>query len=336
MNPLLLTESFRPLPRSPRVRVATQLKQLVRLCDGDAPLDPFLQRALKICCRLFDASAGTFWLGGDTLGAAWVAAAREGLLGRGSAAPEFDLPGFDSRKFDLVEVGPLAPRDASDWVRFSHHTPSDSGDCVGGSTELVALMFSAETPVAAIELVLPYRGGVADPLLLENRYREALRGTMAIIQPALLRRLRVRQLSASAAEHRMNALTREVAGMQRSIRLAYERYLAELNGASFESFEENQALVRRLQGLLDAQGLRIRCPECGHPAILRCVRSAVSKQGVYVYDHYLPEGRTFHGGGRTFPLLRVISKPARRAIPARPSAPADDPAPPPAASENRD
>ena len=312
MNPLSLTESFRPLPRSPRVRVATQLQQLVRLCDGDAPLDSFLQRALKICCRLFDASAGTFWLGGDTPAAPWVAAAREGQLGRGFAAPEFDLLEADRRL-----SGGLV--DSSHRVRFSHHAPSDSGDGVGGSTELVALVFSAETPVAAVELFLPHRGGSADALLLESRYREALRGTMAIIQPALLRRLRVRKLSASAAEHGMNALTREVAGMQRSIRLAYERYLAELNGASFESYEENQALVRRLQGLLDAQGLRIRCPECGHPAILRCVRSAVSKQGVYVFDHYLPEGRTFHGGGRTFPLLRVISKPARRAIPPPPA-----------------
>ena len=36
------------------------------------------------------------------------------------------------------------------------------------------------------------------------------------------------------------------------------------------------------------------------------------KHGVFVYDHYLESGRTFHGGPTTVPLIRVVNKPVRR------------------------
>jgi hypothetical protein len=143
-------------------------------------------------------------------------------------------------------------------------------------------------------------------------YGRALAATLAIVQPALLRRMQIKAIPLEQAEAGLRQVQQQIAGIQRSIRLAIERYLQQLTGATFGSLEENQQFVKGLQRLLDSHGLRVRCPECGHPAILRCARNAAISSGAFVFDHYLPEGRTFHGGGRTLPALRTVAKPSRR------------------------
>jgi hypothetical protein len=124
--------------------------------------------------------------------------------------------------------------------------------------------------------------------------------------------MRVRTISIEQADAGLEQLGQQVAGIQRSLRIAIERHLQQLSGATFGSLEDNQQYVRGIQKMLDSHGLRVRCPECGHPAILRCSRNASVPGGVFVFDHYLTEGRTFHGGGRCLPMIRLVTKPTRK------------------------
>lgn len=117
--------------------------------------------------------------------------------------------------------------------------------------------------------------------------------------------------SLAAATDAMEQLTQQLNHIQRSIRQAIEAYLHSMAGQSFGSVAENQQFVRLVQALLESHGLRVRCPECGHPAILRCSRSGGSAGGVFVFDHYIQGRRTFHGGGSIVPKVSVIAKPAR-------------------------
>ncbi|WP_157609882.1 hypothetical protein [Roseimaritima ulvae] len=118
--------------------------------------------------------------------------------------------------------------------------------------------------------------------------------------------------SLAAASDAMQQLNQQLNHLQRSIRQAIEAYLHSMVGQSFGTVAENQQFVRSVQALLESHGLRVRCPECGHPAILRCSRSRGSVGGVFVFDHYIQGRRTFHGGGSTLPKVSVIAKPARR------------------------
>ncbi len=118
--------------------------------------------------------------------------------------------------------------------------------------------------------------------------------------------------SLAAATDGLEQLTQQLNQIQRSIRRAIEAYLHSMAGKSFGSVAENQHFARSVQALLESHGLRVRCPECGHPAILRCSRSSGSAGGVFVFDHYIQGRRTFHGGGNLVPKVYVLSKPARR------------------------
>ncbi len=90
-----------------------------------------------------------------------------------------------------------------------------------------------------------------------------------------------------------------------------ESKLASLEGARLDSLQANQSLAKSLHQLLDGHGFRLRCPECGEPAIMRCLAAGNSATGSFVFDHYLSQGRTFHGGRSSIPKLAVIAKPAR-------------------------
>jgi hypothetical protein len=107
-------------------------------------------------------------------------------------------------------------------------------------------------------------------------------------------------------------LSEEIGVLQQQIRRIIEGRVQQFHGWAFGSLEENQRLAKMIHQLLDNHGLRVECPECGYPSILRCLRAGNAKHGVFVYDHYLESGRTFHGGPTTVPLIRVVNKPVRR------------------------
>ena len=90
-----------------------------------------------------------------------------------------------------------------------------------------------------------------------------------------------------------------------------EGHLISLSGSRMDSLQGNQMLAKSLHQLLDSHGFRIRCPECGEPAIMRCLAAGNSQTGSFVFDHVLSHGRTFHGGRSSVPKLEVVAKPSR-------------------------
>jgi hypothetical protein len=114
------------------------------------------------------------------------------------------------------------------------------------------------------------------------------------------------------AHQRLESLRQQINRLQRAVRLAIEGELAAWSGQAYGSLAANQEVVRMIQEIVDAHGLRLRCPECGHPAILRCSARPAIPEGVFVFDHQIDGRRTFHGGGVVLPVIRLVAKPPRR------------------------
>lgn len=295
MNHAALVETLRPLPRPGRVRLAAQIDRLQRICSGDQPLEAFLEEVLDVLRRVFGAAAAAFWFrphGSDELFP---------LLRVGFA----DLP-FGSSSTTALDRPVIE--------RWQSADPSIESLAALPATVLVGPIRHSHQPIGAVQLVIAEENEHPDenPEDGSALYLHAILSVLTAIHPALVQRTRVRSVSIDEADEGLERLSQQIHGIQRSIRLAIEQFLHQHYGAAFGSFEGNQQFVRSVQKLLESHGLRVRCPECGHPAILRCARNASAPAGVFVFDHYLPAGRTFHGGGRVLPVLRVTTKPARR------------------------
>jgi len=126
-----------------------------------------------------------------------------------------------------------------------------------------------------------------------------------------IRNAEQKRASAEAAA-RIESLKLQVNRLQRAVRLAIEGELADWTGRTYGSLAANQDVVRMIHELIDGHGLRLKCPECGHPAILRCSSRPGIANGVFVFDHQVAGRRTFHGGGVVMPPLRLVAKPPRR------------------------
>jgi hypothetical protein len=121
-----------------------------------------------------------------------------------------------------------------------------------------------------------------------------------------------KSLSACEAKAAMAQLDQELNRLQRAIRLAIQAQLSTMEGRSMEDLEENRNLVESIHNLLDSHGLRVRCSECGHPAILRVSPRGGARHGVFVFDHTIEGRRTFHGGRSAVPTIRLVAKPPRK------------------------
>lgn len=119
-------------------------------------------------------------------------------------------------------------------------------------------------------------------------------------------------LTAGEAKAAMAELDQELNRLQRAIRLAIQAQLAQMEGRSMGDLEQNRRLVESIHHLLDNHGLRVRCSECGHPAILRVSPRGQSSNGVFVFDHTIEGRRTFHGGRSAVPQIRLVAKPPRK------------------------
>lgn len=118
-------------------------------------------------------------------------------------------------------------------------------------------------------------------------------------------------ISHAEAEMALLELNQELNRLQRDIRMAIQAQLSKLVGRSFEELERNRELAESIHQLLDSHGLRVQCLECGHPAILR-VSPRGNGSGVFVFDHTIDGKRTFHGGRKTVPMIRLVTKPPRK------------------------
>lgn len=118
-------------------------------------------------------------------------------------------------------------------------------------------------------------------------------------------------ISPDEAETALRDLNQELNRLQRTIRLAIQEQLSKMEGRSFDDLQKNRELADSIHQLLDSHGLRVCCLECGHPAILR-VSPRGDSSGVFVFDHTIEGKRTFHGGRKTVPIIRLVAKPPRK------------------------
>ena len=119
-------------------------------------------------------------------------------------------------------------------------------------------------------------------------------------------------MTSQEAQAAMTELEQELNRLQRAIRLAIQAQLAKLTGRTLGSLEQNQHLAASIHQLLESHALRVRCIECGHPAILRVSPRQGAAHGVFVFDHTIDGKRTFHGGKGSVPVLRLVAKPPRK------------------------
>lgn len=103
----------------------------------------------------------------------------------------------------------------------------------------------------------------------------------------------------------------ELNRIQRSVRRMVQGKLAGLTGRNLGDLAANRSMVAAVQALLETHSLRICCPQCGHPAILRVSPRKGMPGGAFVMDHTVAGRRTFHGGGATVPVIHLMAKPKR-------------------------
>jgi len=107
------------------------------------------------------------------------------------------------------------------------------------------------------------------------------------------------------------ALQQQLNRIQRRVRLELQAQLASLSGRSLGTLQANRELAGAIQQLLQTHSLRVRCQQCGHPAILRASPRKGMPGGAFVFDHKINGKRTFHGGTPVVPTLQLTTKPPR-------------------------
>jgi hypothetical protein len=274
------------------------------LATADCDLQAFFDGYLHHLAKLYAAHAGAIW---------FRAVGEKRLTSRAQLGfDRLELDGELSQhherllQYALTQANSLLVKPfAAPTARASASNPTDSFLLLGP-------VDSQGDRIAVVELFLgptPARGRTAavrnryvlwlDHLLgflcqgIENRFL----GNLAPLQPALV------NLAATRAE---------IEAFKQAILVSLEVTLNSFAGWNFGSLQNNRTFTKEVQVLLDSNGLRVECPECGSPAILRCQSAGNSKTGVFLYDHYLDNGRTFHGGPTTVPRLKLVPRPPRR------------------------
>ncbi len=298
-----------PESDSPRNLPARLVATLGQLVDGDLPLQPFLEQLLPQLCQLFGGVGAVVWMRAHS--------PNDAIVG---FRYQMDHLLADTRtQAQHQRLVQLA------WLQIQPLLAEASGnpDNATGHPLLFAPIVHLGQPIALLEIALaqPSLGPTSDspqpaaaapfsqqrPLYLRAAGLVAQR-----VYGGLRRRMAMPDLSLQQAVDQLSQLTGEVQSLQQQIRARIEVRLQQYYGWTFASLAENQAFVKGVQQLLESHGLRVQCPECGHPAILRCMRIGNTKHGAFVFDHYLDSGRTFHGGPSSVPLIRLVPKPARR------------------------
>jgi hypothetical protein len=303
-NTLIPADILDVVDADQRESFKSDYQALIELAGADCDQQAFLDRYLNHLVRLYAAPAGVLWFRA-------VNSARLSTRAR---------LGFDGLRLsgDLLKqheslIRYALGQKASFLVRpFATPAPRVSARNPTDSFVLLGPVASQGDGIAVVELFLgpsPQRGRTLgerhrymlwlDHLLgflcqgIESRFL----GNLAPLQPALV------NLAATRAE---------IEAFKHAIVTSLEVTVSSFAGSNFGSLQNNRTFARSVQELLDANGLRVECPECGAPAILRCQRAGNAKTGAFLYDHYLETGRTFHGGPTTFPRLKLVPKPPRR------------------------
>ena len=278
---------------------ASEVKRFLKLVEGDSPLQPYLELLLPSLTQVLAASAGMVW-----------------FRAHGSQTACFAI------RYQMEKIGwgekESVKHDRILQLAWQQRQPilvepqiKKKGVLEEGQFHLViGPIIHLGEPLALVEVLLPARG-VLDP----GKRKAILRAMQLLIESihsGMQRRIQLPAASMTQASAQIQQLEGEIEAYQLSIQKTIEARLRHFQGWTFGSLAENQQFAKMVQKILEEHGLRVRCPECGNPSILRCANAGNSKNGVFVFDHYLDSGRTFHGGPTTFPAITVVPKPARR------------------------
>ncbi len=332
-----LHQALQLLPGDADPPQASQVRILGDLIDGDLPLQTFLEQLLPQLCSLFGGSAAVTWMKAHgtsdaifgvryqmdqlltsiadqkkherLVQFAWQH--KQPLLAEGTA-------NGDDAPFSLGRLSPETREPARSPPSRPVAAVADS-DAAPNSTRYPLLfgpILHLGEPIALLEVALAHHhsDSSATPLSQAQRqlYLRSIKLVAERVYGGLRRRMAMPAPRIDKAVEQVEKLTAEVHALQHQIMQRIEVRLQQFHGWAFGSLAENQAFAKLVHQMLESHGLRVECPECGHPAILRCLRVGNAKHGAFVFDHYLDTGRTFHGGPTTVPLIKVVAKPARR------------------------
>ncbi len=314
MEANLLEQALDGLPNLENRVSLPYVRELARLVDSEMPLQSFLEQLLPQLCQLFAAQAAVAWMKAQgSPGAVFGVRYRMDQVLESIA---------DQKKHErLVQVAwqqrsPLLAEPATRRDSSSTVDPQEPAAAMVNSTTGHLIMFAPVLhmgePIALLEVVLPELG---NPLSQQQRhlYLRSIQLVAERVYGGLRQRMSMPAANFAHAVDQLQQVTKDVEMIQQQILRTIEKRLQQFHGWAFASLAENQEFAKQVHQLLESHGLRVQCPECQSPAILRCLRAGNAKNGAFVYDHYLDSGRTFHGGPTTIPLLRVVPKPARRA-----------------------
>ncbi|MGE0757648.1 MAG: hypothetical protein AB7O38_11530 [Pirellulaceae bacterium] len=303
-SPPQLDDLLATLTADQRAAFLADYQTLRDLPAARGELQAFFDGYLLHLVRLYAATAGALWFRPGEPGSL-VCRARIGF-------DRLDLTGDLQRAHEQL-LNYALDRDHSFLVRpFS--APA-RGTRVSNPTDSFVILGPVShggQRIALVELLLgptPVRGQSAAE---RNRYLLWLDHLITFLCRGMEIRLLRTSAPLPAALDQLATTELEVQALQDAIRQTLQQRLSTFAGWNFGSLEKNQAFATRVHELLEQHGLRVVCPQCGSPAILRCQNSGNARTGVFLFDHYLETGRTFHGGPTTVPPIRLVAKPARR------------------------
>jgi hypothetical protein len=303
----ILQQAFQGLPNHTPQQSAPHVRDLGKLADGDLPLQSFLELLLPQLCNLFSAQASVAWMktqgdNGAVFGVRYRMDQVLETIGEQKKHERLVQLAWKQRQPMLAEPSAARPKGSN---------KSQEGSNPTGHPILFGPILHFADPIALLEIVLPKDG----PLLTTSQRQLYLRCAQLVaerVYGGLRKRMSLPAANIGHVAEQLQMLTGEVHSIQQQIQRTIEIRLQQFCGWAFASLAENQEFAKQVHLLLDSHSMRVECPECGNPAILRCLRAGNAKHGAFVFDHYLDSGRTFHGGATTVPLIRVVPKPARR------------------------
>jgi hypothetical protein len=314
---------------SQRAQFRSHYRAVTRLPETDRALQPFLDEYLEHLVHLYAATAGAIWFRKPD-GEGTARAASPAMLHPGGALPPPGqlAAGLASKArigFDQLGLnGELAEAHArllqfalgkSKSFLVKPYSAPEKHAAVSNPTDSFIVLGPVDhhgERIAVVELFLgptPARGRTAAE---RNRYLLWLDHLLSYFCRGVELRLLRSAAPLPPALDQLAVAGKAAAAVQATIRSTLEQHLAHFSGWNFGSLEGNHAFTARVQELLDQFGFRVVCPQCGSPAILRCQNSGNAKSGVFLYDHTLEQGRTFHGGPTSFPKVELVPRPARR------------------------
>lgn len=306
----ILHQALLELPHEGRSPSVLQVKKLDKLIDSELPLQSFLEELLPLACELFGCRAAVAWLRaqGSTSAVFGVRFRMDDVLSTVTEQKKHErLVQLAWQQKQAMLAEPTLGKKA---VADLGSKPTGSHNPTGHPLLFGPILHNAE-PIALLELVL----AETTTVLTQAQRKLYLRGIQLVaerVYAGLQKRMTMPAATIEQAAAHLSQITAEAEALQVQIRTNIEARLQRFQSWSFGSLDENQRFAKLVHQLLDSYGLRVQCTECGHPAILRCLGAGNARHGVFVFDHYLESGRTFHGGPTTVPLLRVVPKPARR------------------------